>query len=126
MYHARFIIPGLIIFVVLIMFPFWYNLATPSYAKPELKYPKDEKACVEPLEVIRAEHMQILDTWRDSVVRDANRIYTASDGKKWNMSLQNTCMDCHANKAEFCDKCHETTGVDPYCWTCHLEPKGNE
>ena len=47
----------------------------------------------------------------------------AANGKAYNMSLQNTCMKCHPNKSEFCDKCHNYTSVKPYCWDCHVEPK---
>jgi hypothetical protein len=39
------------------------------------------------------------------------------------MSLTRTCLDCHSNKAEFCDRCHTYMAVDPYCWDCHVEPK---
>ncbi len=126
MYNGKYIIPGLVIFVGLIAFPFLYNVFTgESYATPKVALPKDQKECIEKAEYMRAEHMQILDMWRDKVVREQERVYTASNGKKWDISLQNTCMKCHTNKAEFCDKCHDTTSVSPYCWTCHLEPKGN-
>jgi hypothetical protein len=33
-------------------------------------------------------------------------------------------MDCHSNKKEFCDTCHDYSSVTPYCWSCHIEPKG--
>jgi hypothetical protein len=39
------------------------------------------------------------------------------------MSLQNSCMKCHSNKKEFCDKCHNYVAVKPYCWSCHIAPK---
>jgi hypothetical protein len=68
-------------------------------------------------------HMDLLNEWRDDVVRKGKRIYTSPGGKKYNMSLSNTCMECHSNKAEFCDECHQYAGVDPYCWNCHIEPK---
>ncbi|MGE4298424.1 MAG: sulfate reduction electron transfer complex DsrMKJOP subunit DsrJ [Desulfovibrionaceae bacterium] len=125
MYNGKYIIPGIIVFVVLMTAPFWLNAMTSSYKRPELKLPVGEKACVESTEFMRAEHMQLLDTWRDQVVRERNREYTNAEGKKFDISLQNTCMKCHSNKAEFCDKCHETNSVAPYCFTCHLEPKGN-
>ncbi|MGD8893899.1 MAG: menaquinol oxidoreductase, partial [Desulfobacterales bacterium] len=35
----------------------------------------------------------------------------------------NTCLDCHEEKAEFCDKCHNYASVSPYCWECHIDPK---
>ena len=31
---------------------------------------------------------------------------------------------CHANKAEFCDRCHNYAAVKPYCWDCHIDTKG--
>jgi hypothetical protein len=70
---------------------------------------------------MRADHMQLLDLWRHSVVREGKRIYVNPDGKEYNMSLSNTCLDCHSNKAEFCDRCHNYASVRPYCWDCHIE-----
>ncbi len=73
---------------------------------------------------MRASHMELLDQWRDTVVRDNQRTYVSKlSGKEFEMSLQKTCGDCHSNKAEFCDACHDYTAVQPYCWTCHLEPQ---
>lgn len=126
MYNAKYVIPGIIVFLAVFTFPFWANVGSASYVKPELKYPADATECIESKEFMQAEHMQMLNTWRDEVVRNGNRIYTASNGKEWNMSLQNTCMKCHANKEEFCDKCHDTNSVNPYCWDCHVAPRGNE
>ena len=62
---------------------------------------------------------------QEVLVIRTRKTYVASDGKKWQTSLQNTCMACHANKAEFCDKCHNANSVSPYCWDCHVEPQGN-
>ncbi|MDX1708870.1 MAG: sulfate reduction electron transfer complex DsrMKJOP subunit DsrJ, partial [Desulfobacterales bacterium] len=63
----------------------------------------------------------LLDVWRDAVVREGKRIYVNPAGKEFNMSLSNTCLDCHSNKAEFCDRCHNYASVRPYCWSCHIE-----
>ena len=38
------------------------------------------------------------------------------------MSLTNTCLGCHSNKAQFCDQCHNYLEVTPYCWDCHVDP----
>jgi hypothetical protein len=67
---------------------------------------KAAKVCVMPTEYMKAEHMQLLDVWRDTVVRNAERIYRQPRRQAFNMSLSNTCLDCHSNKAEFCDRCH--------------------
>ncbi|MDM8216751.1 sulfate reduction electron transfer complex DsrMKJOP subunit DsrJ [Desulfovibrio piger] len=129
MYNAKAVIVGIIIFAGIFSAPFWVNFnGTRDYKRPELELPKtpNEKACIESAEFMRANHMTLLNEWRDQALRNENRVYVASDGKKWTISLQNTCMKCHDNYAEFCDKCHVTNNVDPYCWTCHILPKGNK
>lgn len=126
MYNGKYIVTGIVLFAVLMLAPFLYNIFTgTSYAEPELALPKDVKECIEATEFMRSEHMDLLDVWRDEVVREGKREYIATNGKKWEISLQNTCMNCHTNKQDFCDKCHDAASVDPYCWTCHLEPEGN-
>jgi hypothetical protein len=73
------------------------------------------------------EHMQLLDLWRHTVVRNAKREFVNPEGKTFDMSLSNTCLDCHSNKTEFCDRCHDYASVRPYCWDCHIDnPKGEE
>lgn len=133
MYNAGKIIIGLMIFVGLVAFPFVYS-GGKATAKPDpkvdtpeiLKLPENERKCVESKEYMKREHMVLLNDWRDWVVRDDNTIYTATDGKKYTMSLQNTCMKCHSNKKKFCDECHNYTAVKPYCWDCHIAPKEKE
>ncbi len=128
-YNGGKILLGLIIFVALFASPFYLNMGKAT-AKLELKIDTPEiqkladKKCVEPKEFMRAEHMQLLNDWRDEVVRNGNRLYTSrSNGKQYAISLQNTCMKCHSNKKEFCDKCHNYMAVKPYCWGCHIAPK---
>lgn len=124
MYDAGKIIGGLIIFLVLITFPVWYNaFGGKAEMMPELKIITDAKQCVDDAAFMRTDHMNVLDQWRDLVVRDGARYITAPDGKRYEMSLSNTCMSCHSNKSEFCDRCHNYLQVDPYCWDCHIEPK---
>jgi hypothetical protein len=121
------IIIGLVIFVGLLLFPTVYDLGAGSagYKQPKLQMPAppNDKACVEATEFMRREHMQLLDDWRDWVVRDGERVYVNAKGKEFEMSLQNTCMDCHKDKEKFCDRCHDTAEVDPYCWDCHIAPE---
>ncbi|MCG8636100.1 MAG: sulfate reduction electron transfer complex DsrMKJOP subunit DsrJ, partial [Desulfobacterales bacterium] len=95
--------------------------------KPELVGKSAEtKKCVLDKYDMRANHMSLLDEWRDSVVRDANRTYTGANGHTFNMSLstgENSCLGCHEDKAKFCDSCHDYASVKPYCWECHTNPK---
>ncbi len=123
MKDKKFIIGGVIIFLVIATFPFWYNRGKAASA-PELELTdraKAAKVCVRTTEYMKAQHMQLLDLWRDSVVRRGNRIYVSPSGKEYDMSLSNTCLDCHSNKAEFCDRCHNYASVRPYCWDCHID-----
>jgi hypothetical protein len=109
--------------LVLITSPVWYARAAGMSARgPEPKLPAQEKACVMPVEYMRTSHMTLLMSWRDQVVRQNIRTWTAGDGKVYTMSLTGTCLRCHANKAEFCDRCHTYAGVAPYCWDCHVDP----
>jgi hypothetical protein len=130
MYNSGKIIAGLLVFVAIIAFPFIYNIGT-DIVKPEPKINTPViqqmavKHCVEPKEFMKAEHMQLLNNWRDAAVRDGDRVYVGFDGKRYNISLQNTCMHCHSNKKEFCDTCHNYMAVKPYCWDCHIAPKEN-
>ncbi len=128
MHDSGKIITGIVIFVILVTFPIWYNLgrATPP-PDPKIDTPVIQalavKKCIEPKNQMKYTHMEILDQWRQTVVRTGERIYTAGDGKQYDMSLQNTCLKCHSNKSQFCDQCHNYLQVKPYCWDCHLAPK---
>ncbi|MDW7771347.1 MAG: sulfate reduction electron transfer complex DsrMKJOP subunit DsrJ [Desulfobulbaceae bacterium] len=121
MYDSGKIITGLIIFVLLISFPIWYNHGDAGEV-PKVELPKDYKQCVLPTTEMRSSHMQLLDVWRDDVLRTGDRSYFELEGKQYQKSLQNACMVCHANKTKFCDACHTYTAVNPYCWDCHLVP----
>jgi hypothetical protein len=118
------IIGGIVIFLIVVLSPVWYNAFSgrASYV-PELKLPADERKCIESASYMRANHMELLNSWKETVVRKGERAYTAEDGKIYNMSLVGTCMKCHSNKAEFCDRCHNYVDVQPKCWECHVAPK---
>jgi hypothetical protein len=127
MYDAGKIIVGLVVFVVLATSPLWFNALTEATPEaPKLTLPTNGSTeCVEATVYMRASHMDLLNQWRDEVVRTGQRNYVSgSSGKVFDMSLSRTCMDCHSNKAEFCDACHTFMAVSPYCWNCHVEPKG--
>ncbi len=128
MYDSGKIIIGLIVFFVIATFPYLINAGkTVPKPDPKIDTPVIQqmavKKCVESKQTMKTVHMQMLNEWRDSVVRNNNRIYVANDGKEYAMSLQNTCMKCHSNKKQFCDQCHNYVAVTPYCWDCHIQPK---
>ncbi|MBD3402353.1 cytochrome C [candidate division GN15 bacterium] len=124
MYDAGKVILGVVLFLAILLFPVWYNLAKgQTDAEPELAEPVKGETCVAPTDYMRSNHMDLLDDWRDRVVRDGERIYVDFTGNKHEMSLSNTCLDCHADKAKFCDECHTFMAVEPYCWDCHIIPE---
>jgi hypothetical protein len=122
MYDSGKIIAGLVLFIIAAAFPVWYTHAAgkPGY-RPEPVLPEGKTNCVESKEYMLSEHMNLLDEWRDMVVRENKRVYVATDGKEYEMSLTETCLDCHSEKEEFCDRCHDYADEDPYCWDCHVE-----
>ena len=136
LYDVGKIFIGILVFAAIAAFPFYYNIGRVN-AKPEPKFDTPaiqewekqygKKECVESKEFRRAEHMQLLNNWRDTVVRQDNRGYlSSSNHKRFNMSLQNSCMNCHSNKKKFCDECHNYMSVKPYCWDCHIAPVEKE
>jgi hypothetical protein len=121
------IILGLLVFLALATFPIWYNLGSgDSPRPPELRLPSGETECVRDTEFMRTDHMTLLMDWRDEVVRENDRIFTAQGGQRYYKSLSGTCLSCHDDKQAFCDKCHDYLGVKPYCWDCHVVPEGGQ
>lgn len=134
-YDAKYILIGLAVFIVLATFPMWYShggaapVPDPKLDTPVIKE-MVHKQCILPKDEMITAHMKLLNDWRTQVVRDGKRMYVATDGKTYEMSLQNECMKCHSNKSQFCDQCHNYAGLkqgsDPYCWNCHVAPKENK
>ncbi|MFY9322890.1 MAG: sulfate reduction electron transfer complex DsrMKJOP subunit DsrJ [Syntrophomonadaceae bacterium] len=124
MYNGGKIITGLIIFVLLISAPFWLNVGQANEL-PDISLDTpainqlSEKQCVESVEFMRSQHPQLLNDWRDQVVREGESIYVSSSGERYEMSLDNNCLQCHSNQSQFCDACHTYTSVELYCWDCH-------
>ena len=94
MYDGGKIIAGLIIGIGLLLSPFIYNAGKAAKVpEPELTAKaKEAKECVASAPYMRAWHMQLLDDWRHSVVRDGERYYdTAQD--TWDMPLDDRILD---------------------------------
>ena len=126
MYDTSKIVAGLAVFGVLATSPLWYNaLSAAPPDKPQLQLPTNGSTqCVEATEFMRSSHMELLNQWRDTVVRDDVRTYVSElSGKTYTMSLTDTCLGCHSKKEQFCDACHTYEAVDPYCWDCHVIPE---
>lgn len=124
MHNGGKIILGLVIFLILITFPVWYNIANDKAGYvPELEKAARGDNCVRDSNYMTGYHMDLLNEWRDQVVRQDDRFEVGPDGVRYERSLSNTCLSCHVNKDKFCDQCHNYMGVQPYCWDCHLVPK---
>jgi hypothetical protein len=124
MYDGGKVIIGLLIFLIVATFPIWYNFAGgKADYRPQLEQAVKGEQCVRSTEYMREQHMDLLDEWRDQVVREGDRYETGEDGIKYERSLTHTCLDCHPNKDKFCDECHNYLSVEPYCWACHIVPK---
>lgn len=119
---------GLAIFLAFVTFPLWHNLSAAVTAKgPNPALPVNARQCVAPVEYMKTSHMRLLLDWREQVVRQGGREFTAFNGQHYNMSLTSTCLEqCHTSgKAEFCDRCHNYAAVSVPCWDCHADFKSN-
>ena len=86
--------------------------------------PADASECVEPVEVMRRDHMKFLLDQRDATVLEGKR--------KSKYSLVG-CMDCHnpadaseevvryENPQHFCAGCHAYASVKIDCFECHAD-----
>jgi hypothetical protein len=122
------ILVGVAVFLVVAAFPVWRTFGVSAgVAPPKLDLPTQSSRCVEDKAYMNAYHMDLLNQWRDAVVRQDQKQYTASNGAKYDMSLTRTClsMKCHSNTDKFCNRCHTYANVAPTCWNCHVAPEGN-
>jgi len=97
--------------------------------------------CVKEKDYMTGHHMDVLNEWRNAVVRGDDTEPAEINGQPCAMSLTGTCMGCHTSRENFCYKCHEYANVLPFqspcessgderprgilCWDCHDESKGN-
>jgi hypothetical protein len=65
--------------------------------------------CLRDTEFMRFHHMDLLKETREDVIRR---------GLKGGVTLAG-CGDCHHNRDQFCDKCHEKASVVLDCFGCH-------
>jgi hypothetical protein len=70
-------------------------------------------ACVRETEYMRFYHMDFLKEIREDVVRS---------GVKGGVTLAG-CGDCHRNRDQFCDRCHQAASVNLDCFGCHFYPE---
>jgi len=151
MYKGGKIIASLVIFVAFLTLPFFYNMgkanAGPENLVANTKITANTQ-CVEPASYMLANHMQLLNQWRNAYVRDGMTEYTNSQGKTFQIDLA-TCIECHSKGAasdtsglsnptlntagasktaslnspdQFCVSCHNYASVEPTCWSCHSGP----
>jgi predicted CXXCH cytochrome family protein len=95
------------------------HIAIPAPAKPV-----DAAKCVEPVEVMRRDHMKFLLHQRDATVLEGER------NSKYSLT---GCMDCHnparadgkivryEDPQHFCASCHNYTSVKIDCFECHAD-----
>ncbi len=91
---------------------------------PNPSKPVAASECVEPVEVMRRDHMKFLMHQRDATVLDGDR------SPKYSLV---GCIDCHnptsagaeviryENPEHFCAGCHAYASVDIDCFECHAD-----
>ena len=70
--------------------------------------------CVLDSTEMRYHHMDLLKDLRDRVIRE---------GQKGSIGITlSGCGECHVNRVEFCDRCHDAASVNLDCFHCHFYP----
>jgi len=123
-YQKKYVAILILAFLIAAFAPYWYNSTAGKLGHmPEVEKPEGQ--CVEDAKWMAANHMLLLQQWRTEAIRhgsEGGRIYHSfTTGKDYYASI-NTCWECHKNKEEFCDKCHDYIGIKPECWDCHYTP----
>ncbi len=106
--------------VVALLAPLGYSFVTYIFAqdsqsfdeflvKPDAQY----ENCVKETDYMRFHHWELLREVREEVVRH---------GKRGELGLDR-CADCHTDRSQFCDKCHNVANVMIDCFNCHYYPE---
>ncbi|MCW8899210.1 MAG: hypothetical protein OQK75_04305 [Gammaproteobacteria bacterium] len=119
----------LVVLVGLSALPMISNAGDLGPVPPKAKAKASEKTeCVEPVDVMRKDHMSFLKHKRDETMREGVRTKTHSLVE---------CIDCHVTPKEngefarigdsehFCSSCHNYAAVNVDCFDCHSDlPEG--
>ncbi len=101
---------------VIILVPFGYSVGrfgwVSTFAAPkpflEVVSPPSQR-CVRDPAWMRQNHRVLLEELRDKTVRE---------GIRSEITLH-SCSQCHKDKTQFCDKCHNAANLHPDCFDCH-------
>ncbi len=116
-----------IVAAVIIVLPIGFSLvwavAAPSAggAEPFLVMPEGEEECVEEVTYMRFQHMDLLLDLRDEVVREGSHRQVVLDGQVRQITLDG-CWDCHTDRTQFCNRCHDSVNLNLNCFKCHHDP----
>jgi hypothetical protein len=118
MMDAGKLVGGLAIAALVAAGPLWVGAV--RGAKSEAPVPPSGSAqCLEPKDSMRRNHPALLADWREQAVRFGQRTQRTSDGREVRIGLEETCLGCHGEASQFCERCHTQVGVTLSCWQCH-------
>jgi hypothetical protein len=88
MYNKSLVLTIIVVVLLIVVTPFLYWRVSPGALLPPKPEPPPggEKRCVESTDFMRKHHVDLLEEWRQSVVREGHVKYVASDGKEYDES----------------------------------------
>jgi hypothetical protein len=113
--HRRVVSAGILLLVVPLVLSV-INYARGVETQPFLAAAKPGTRCVLDATIMRHRHMNYLKDLRDRVVRSGDRAPGVGVDTR---GMMISCGQCHADRSQFCDKCHSRAGVTPDCFGCH-------
>lgn len=109
--------------VLIILLPVGYSVLSAVFSQttpdgsPFLAKPEGADRCVRDTTYMRFHHMDFLKELRNQAAREGIRGDVTIAG----------CRDCHTNRKQFCNRCHDAVNLHLDCFRCHyypLEPEG--
>ena len=106
-----------VILALIILLPIGFYAIRDAFSRntePFLEMPAPKyKECVRDTEYMRFHHWELLLELREEVVRE---------GKTEDVTFSD-CRNCHADRAHFCNECHNVANVYLDCFGCHNYPE---
>ena len=85
--------------------------------------PTARRQCVEPTDLMRRDHMELLKHQRDKTMHEGIRTHAAQPQRLHDLPCQPEDRQRYRRNGGFCQSCHAYAAVKLDCWDCHRQPK---
>jgi hypothetical protein len=113
--HRHLLVVALVLMAVPLVYAVIALAARPKVETPYLEPAAPNTTCILPKERMRYDHMKYLKGLRDEVLREGKADALIGAHPRG----LGSCRGCHAQREQFCDRCHQRASVQLDCFGCH-------